>query len=144
MRGGMRRGGAARRTTRRRTRRRVQRRHRRRRRRRILLVGGLVAVGVHHHRKISQQDAQRIEQSTGLSPEEMTDEELDQAMNDLNIQGEELSDEDQAYMDQTGYEYEEEDQSSYLDELEKLAQLKDQGIITEEEFQAKKAQLLGL
>ena len=33
---------------------------------------------------------------------------------------------------------------SYLDELEKLADLRDRGIISEEEFEAKKQQLLGL
>lgn len=32
----------------------------------------------------------------------------------------------------------------YMAELEKLAQLKNQGILTEEEFQAKKKQLLGI
>ena len=32
----------------------------------------------------------------------------------------------------------------YVAELEKLAQLKNQGILTEEEFQAKKAQILGI
>jgi len=35
-------------------------------------------------------------------------------------------------------------QSSNLDELDKLAKLKEKGIITEEEFNAKKKQLLGL
>jgi len=35
-------------------------------------------------------------------------------------------------------------ETSYLEELEKLAALRDQGIITDEEFQAKKGQLLGL
>jgi len=34
--------------------------------------------------------------------------------------------------------------SSNLDELEKLATLRDKGIVTEEEFEAKKKQLLGL
>ena len=34
--------------------------------------------------------------------------------------------------------------SSELDELEKLAELKEKGIITEEEFNAKKKQILGL
>ena len=34
--------------------------------------------------------------------------------------------------------------SSNADELKKYAELKDQGIITEEEFQAKKKQILGL
>jgi hypothetical protein len=33
---------------------------------------------------------------------------------------------------------------SYLDELERLAALHDQGVLTDEEFQAKKGQLLGL
>ncbi len=35
-------------------------------------------------------------------------------------------------------------EGSYLDELERLAGLRDQGIITDEEFEAKKGQLLGL
>jgi len=35
-------------------------------------------------------------------------------------------------------------QPEYMQELQQLAQLKSQGIITEEEFQAKKRQLLGL
>ena len=35
-------------------------------------------------------------------------------------------------------------QTSDLDELEKLASLRDRGIITDEEFEAKKKQLLGL
>jgi Short C-terminal domain/Domain of unknwon function (DUF3824) len=35
-------------------------------------------------------------------------------------------------------------QPDYMVELEKLGQLKQQGIITEEEFQAKKKQLLGI
>jgi hypothetical protein len=33
---------------------------------------------------------------------------------------------------------------SYLEELEKLAALRDQGIITDEEFEVKDGQLLGL
>jgi Short C-terminal domain len=33
---------------------------------------------------------------------------------------------------------------SYTDELERLAQLRDQGVITSEDFEAKKKQLLGL
>jgi hypothetical protein len=35
-------------------------------------------------------------------------------------------------------------QPDYMAELEKLAQLKAQGVLTEEEFQAKKKQLLGI
>ena len=39
---------------------------------------------------------------------------------------------------------EDDDEPDYIDELERLAGLKEKGIITEEEFQAKKKQLLGL
>ncbi len=35
------------------------------------------------------------------------------------------------------------DNSDYLDELEKLAELHEKGILTDEEFQAKKKELLG-
>lgn len=35
-------------------------------------------------------------------------------------------------------------EADYVGELQQLAQLKNQGIITEEEFQAKKAQILGI
>ena len=52
---------------------------------------------------------------------------------------EELTAEDQAAIDAEAI-----DESDYLDELERLAGLKDQGIITEEEFEAKKKELLGL
>ncbi len=56
---------------------------RRRRRRRILLVGGLVAFGAY---KFSKRDAKRIEDHSGVSPEEMTDEELERSMAELGIE----------------------------------------------------------
>ena len=56
---------------------------RRRRRRRVLLVGGLVAFGAY---KMSTKDADRIKEHTGTDPEEMTDEELEKAMKELNIE----------------------------------------------------------
>ncbi len=65
------------------TARRGRRRMRRRRRRRVLLVGGLVAFGAY---KLSTRDAKRVEEHTGVAPEEMTDEELERAMNDLGIE----------------------------------------------------------
>lgn len=36
------------------------------------------------------------------------------------------------------------DEPDYIDELERLAGLKEKGILSEEEFEAKKKQLLGL
>lgn len=119
-------------------RRRARRRGRRRRRRRVMLVGGLVAFGVH---KMSQHDADRIEQHTGIPPEEMTDEELTQAMDELGIEQQTVTDADQEHPDSAAPA---ESGMSDLDELQKLADLHAQGILTDEEFAAKKAQILGL
>ena len=64
--------GAARRMTRRRVAR-MHRRRRRRRRRRVILVGGLIALGAY---KLSKRDVERVEEHTGKTAEELTDEEL--------------------------------------------------------------------
>ena len=131
-RGGMGRGGAMM----------ARRMRRRRRRRRVLLVGGLVAFGAY---KMSKKDADKIKEHTGTDPEEMSDEELEKAMKELNIEKQMRDDSDQEAgenaPDQEGQGAAE---PSYLDELERLAKLKDDGIITKEEFETKKQQLLGL
>lgn len=115
---------------------------RRRRRRRVLLVGGLVAFGAY---KLSTKDAQRIEEHTGTDPEELTDEELEQAMEELNIEKQYRDESDQEVGEAApAGEIQEADEPSYLDELERLAKLMDDGIITKEEFETKKQQLLGL
>jgi hypothetical protein len=159
----MRRGArrAGRRTARRTTRRTVRRVHRRRWRRRIM-VGGMVllaAGGTAAAIKMSQRDAERIEQHTGAAVDELSEEELVAAMEDLGIQSIELTDEDQAaltYQDQQAPAAVPPPPSvgaaaaapasneSYLNELERLADLRDRGIISEEDFEAKKKQLLGL
>jgi len=124
------------------TRRRV-RRHRRRRRRRLLLLGGaLVLGGAYAGHKLSKQDADQIEEASGKSVDEMSDEELKQYMDERGIQPEPMTDEDRAYVEQQGTD--EGGEPEYLDELERLAHLKDEGVITEEEFEAKKKELLGL
>jgi len=139
--GGMRRGGMGRRRMAMRSRM-AMRMRRRRRRRRILLVGGLLAFGAY---KLSKKDAQRIEEHAGKAPEDMTDEELERAMDELNIEKRYRDDSDQEYVeDAPANEGQETDKPSYLDELERLAELKDKGIITEDEFVTKKKQLLGL
>jgi ribosomal protein S4 len=114
----------------------VARMRRRRRRRRVILVGGLVALGAY---KLSKKDVQRVEEHTGKSAEELSDEELDQAMNDLNIQKDEMTDEEWDYVEEQDPE-----EDDYMDELERLAELNQKGIITDEEFAAKKKELLGL
>ena len=141
------------RRTARRTTRRVMRRVRRRMVRRTVLVGGMVllaAGGTAAAIKLSQKDAQRIEEHTGLPPQELEDQDLEQAMQELNIQPQSLTPEDEAALTQQGDSTSAQSsppksaQPDYLAELEKLGELRDNGIITEDEFQAKKKQLLGL
>jgi hypothetical protein len=115
----------------------------------LLTVGGAAAAV-----KLSQRDAQRIEEHTGASVEELSDEELTGAMQDLGIQSAALTPEDKSALasapppdsEEADLEVPSTDSGneSYLDELEKLAGLRDRGIITEEEFEAKKKQLLDL
>jgi hypothetical protein len=114
---------------------------RRRRRRRIIgvaLLGGLIAYGAY---KLSKRDVQRVEEHTGKSADELSDEEMGKAMDDLNIEKQYVDDDDKAYIDKQGSQ--EGSQPSYLDELEHLGKLKDEGYITEQEFEDKKQQLLG-
>lgn len=131
-----RRGGGRRRRSMNRRRRRHMRRRRRRRRRRILLVGGLVAFGAY---KMSKRDADRIEEHTGKNPEDMTDQELEQAMDELKIE--------KQYRDESDQEIPSDDgggDQDYMDELERLAKLRDEGVITKEDYETKKKQLLGI
>jgi hypothetical protein len=128
----------------------------RRRWRRRIVVGGMVllaASGTAAAIKLSQKDANRIEAHTGASVEELTEEELAQAMRDLGIQSIELDENDQAIITDQGAQVPAaaqpptapaEPEASYLDELESLADLRDRGIISDDDFEAKKRQLLGL
>jgi hypothetical protein len=129
--------------------------------RRRILVGGMVLLAVGGTAaaiKLTQKDAERIEQHTGASVEELSEEELVAAMRDLGIQSIELDENDRAAL---AYENQHPPatpapqpaapaqaatapEESYLDELERLADLRDRGIITSEDFEAKKKQLLGL
>ncbi len=131
----------------------VRRQRRRRRRRRRILVGGMVAFGAY---KMSTKDADRVKEHTGIDPEELEDDELATAMNELGIEQQVVTDAD----------VEEGSAASaaappqaapappsaapgaasgdYVEELKQLASLHDAGILTDEEFTAKKQQILGL
>jgi hypothetical protein len=61
----------------------------------VLLAGAGTAAAV----KLSQKDAERIEENTGTPPEELTEEELVAAMEELGIQSIELTDDDQAIIE---------------------------------------------
>ncbi len=155
----------------------IRRMHRRRvrmRRRRIILTGGLVAIavkGTSNAIKLSQQDAQRIESHTGQKPEDLSEAQLEAAIQELDIETQELTDADVAAIEAAGPEPAAESASAapppaapaapappaaapaapaapaqpdYITELKRLAELRDMGIITAEDFETKKNQLLGL
>ena len=85
---------------RRRGRRRGRRRARRRMRRRRVVVGGFVVLAVggvaYAGYKLATSDVQKIEQHTGKSADDLTEEELVAAMEDLGIEKIELTDDDKA------------------------------------------------
>ena len=56
-----------------------------------MLVGGLVAFGAY---KMTSKQSQEIQAHTGVDPEEMTDQELGQAMDELGIEKQEVTDAD--------------------------------------------------
>ena len=124
------------------SRRRRMRRRRRRRRRRMILMGGMVALGTAAVYKMSKKDTKRIEEHTGKTAEDLSDDELQQAVKDLQIQVDELSDAEYDEVDKADAEEEKED--DYLDQLERLAELHEKGVLTDEEFATKKKELLEL
>jgi hypothetical protein len=148
---------ASRRTTRRVMRRTMLRPGRIFRRRRILVSGfSLLLVGGAAY-KIGQAQAEQIQLHTGRPPEDLSPEELENAMEALNIEPQELNDQDKAAIeaeavDETTLGLQKEPAKSaapteaqdYISEIKRLADLRDMGIITNDEFEVKKKQLLGL
>ena len=126
----------------------------RRRMRRRMIIGGMVVLGVGYGAyKLTQSQTQQIEKHTGKKAEDLSEEELEGAMDELNIQAQEPTDEEMAKLEAENEPDEKpatkaaaqgKTDESYLDELERLASLRDQGVITQEEFDAKKKDLLGL
>ena len=102
-----------------------------------MLVGGLVAFGAY---KMSTRDAKRIEEQSGVPPEDMTDEEIEQSMSELGIekQARDANDVEQgaASAGPAG--------QSEVDQLTKLAALHEQGALTDDEFAAQKAKIIGI
>jgi U3 small nucleolar ribonucleoprotein component len=97
----------------------------------------MIALGYAGY-KMSKRDVQRVEEHTGKNADELTDEQLEQAMDQLGIDKETMTDEEWAEAEKADA------QQGYLDELERLAELNKQGIITDEEFEAKKKKLMDL
>jgi hypothetical protein len=108
---------------------------------------------------MSQRDVQRIEAHTGKKPEDLSEEQLEAAINDLDIETQELTDADVATIESAGPEEATPAAVAtptapaataavaapdYITELKRLAELRDMGVITSEDFEAKKKQLLGI
>ena len=68
--------------------------------RRRLVIGGavLLAVGM-TATKLTQPEVKQIEEKTGKKAEDLSEDELDAAMADLGIEGEEPSDEEVAMLE---------------------------------------------
>ncbi len=139
----------------------VIRRHRRirRRMRRRLIIGGAVVLAVGTSAvKMSQKEVEQVEQHTGQKAEDLSEEQLDAAMADLGIEGQEPNDQEIAML-------EAEDQKAQaapaptatpadapasapapqvdmIAQLERLGTLKAQGLLTDEEFATAKAKIL--
>lgn len=104
------------------------------RRRRVLLVGGLIGVGIY---KFSKRDADRIQQHSGVPPEELEEADLERAMDELEIDKQTISSADQETSAPSAS-----GADSTLDELKKLGELHADGVLTDEEFAKMKSKLL--
>jgi Fic family protein len=73
---------------------------RQRRMRRRLIIGGtiLVAIGVNAV-KMSQKEVDQVEQHTGQKIEDLSEEQLDAAMSQLGIEGQEPTDQEVAALE---------------------------------------------
>jgi hypothetical protein len=77
-----------------------RRRRMRRRMRRRLIIGGavVIAAGVNAV-KMSPGEVQQVEQKTGQKVENLSEEQLDAAMNELGIEGQEPTDQEMAMLE---------------------------------------------
>jgi DNA-directed RNA polymerase subunit H (RpoH/RPB5) len=124
----------------------------------LLIVGASAGVAY----KLGKGDTEKIQEHTGVPPDQLSEEDLKEAMQDLDIQSQPLDQQDKADViaaQAPGAASPGQPQAQpaapvpaptpsqapdYIAELQQLAGLHDQGIITNEEFEAKKRQLLGL
>jgi len=120
----------------------------RRYRRRRFLIGGatMLLIGGAAY-KLGQNSVKQVEDHTGKPADQLSEQELEAAMDELGIQEEEITNADMAAIEAEAVDASDPSQQAepdYIAELEKLADLVDKGIITQEEFEAKKKSLLGL
>jgi len=65
-----------------------------------MLIGGAVILAIGASAtKMSQSEVQQVEQHTGMKAEDLSEEQLDAAMSDLGIEGQEPSDQEIAMLE---------------------------------------------
>ncbi len=112
----------------------------------LLIMGATAGVAY----KLGKSQAQQIQEYTGYPPDQLSEADLQEAITDLDITPEPLDEADRQAMNSAGPPPPAaslppaDAQADYIDELKRLAELKEAGIISNEEFEAKKKQLLGL
>jgi len=117
--------------------------------RRRLVIGGavLLAVGTSAV-KMSPNEVQQVEQYTGQRAEDLSEEQLDAAMNELGIEGQEPNDQEIAMLEAEDQKVQAASgnvptpQNDMISQLERLGTLKTQGLLTDEEFAEAKAKIL--
>ena len=68
--------------------------------RRRLIIGGAVILAIGTSAtKMTQSEVQQVEQHTGMKAEDLSEEQLDSAMNDLGIEGQEPTDQEIAMLE---------------------------------------------
>ncbi len=123
--------------------------------RRRLIIGGAVVLAVGTSAvKMSQKEVQQVEQHTGQKAEDLSEEQLDAAMNELGIEGQEPTDQEIAQLEAEDQKAQAAPaptdapasapapQGDMIAQLERLGTLKAQGLLTDEEFAAAKAKIL--
>ena len=106
--------------------------------------------------KLSQQDAQMIQQHTGLPPDQLEDNDLNQAMQELNIHSLPLTPQDQSalgiqpsstvivHRHPSAPPPPSNPQATIEQQLQSLHEMVDKRLITEDDYNAKKKQMLGI
>jgi hypothetical protein len=117
--------------------------------RRRLIIGGSIQLAVGTSAvKMSPNEVQQIEQYTGQKAEDLSEEQLDAAMNELGIEGQEPNDQEIAMLEaedqkaQAAPENVSTPPNDMIAQLERLGTLKAQGLLTDEEFAEAKAKIL--
>jgi Short C-terminal domain len=109
--------------------------------------------------KLTQQDAQRIQEDTGLPPQQLEDNDLSESMQQLGIHSVPLTPQDQATLGMapspqgaTGSTTTvvrqpapaANPQNTIEQQLQSLENLKEKGLISQDDYDAKKKQVLGI